>query len=205
MQDISDESIQLRQYAAEDEPQVVALFLAGMRENEESAPNETSRKKFSFFVDYIMANGGPTVEIKRPSTLDNLNEFPPPVPFDVALVAVPRKDISLIVGFGAIALSGDGAELKRICVDGSYRRRGLGRMIVRALLCSTDIRPAWLTTLSVMYPACQLYQSLGFVQTGTRTLNCDFEVCHVVKYTYEANATEVRAELEDNVIKVRSG
>lgn len=182
--DIED-TIQLRPYTDADYAQVEALFLAGMHQNIAGASEEI-RKHTLFFIEYVMSRGGPTVDLKSPSSLRNVQDAPAPVPFHVSLVATPRGDTSHVVGFGAVALSQKGAELKRISVNKAFQRRGLGRLIVLGLLRSTDVRPAWLTTLNTMYAARGLYESLGFVQVDTIKLSSDSNECHVVKYQYSS-------------------
>jgi len=85
------------------------------------------------------------------------------------VVALTRP--SLVVGFGCVMSSGFEAHITNIGVDPSWRRRGVGRHLVTALLtCARDWGhdSATLEVRAGNAAAQALYRSLGFESEGVR-------------------------------------
>ncbi len=84
------------------------------------------------------------------------------------LVAVDGPDV---VGFIACAGQGDSWHILNLTVDPGHRRRGLGGMLVDAVIAELHGRPYDRYTLEVRVsndPAIRLYRSRGFVDSGVR-------------------------------------
>lgn len=76
-----------------------------------------------------------------------------------------------VVGFGGMWVVLDEAHVVTIAVQPEYRRHGLGRRLMHALIAEAHRRGADFVTLEVRAsntPAQNLYRSLGFVTIGTR-------------------------------------
>ena len=76
-----------------------------------------------------------------------------------------------IVGFAGMWAIGDEAHIVTIAVDTAYRRRGIGRRLVAALLTECRARGGHRVTLEVRItntPAQELYRSFGFQTIARR-------------------------------------
>ncbi|KAL3658429.1 hypothetical protein V7S43_016562 [Phytophthora oleae] len=90
-------------------------------------------------------------------------------------VATPRSDPSEVVGMVALEAQDDHVgELRRMSVKTSYRRHGVGRLLVRELenwAQTHGYRKIWLGTGVVMDKARAFYSSMGYTQTQTVIIN----------------------------------
>lgn len=81
---------------------------------------------------------------------------------------VEDPETGTAVGSVALEDKGDGlGELRRMCINPTYRRRGLARALVchlQAHAVGHGFTRVFLTTPSVNAPALALYKSLGFVE-----------------------------------------
>lgn len=76
-----------------------------------------------------------------------------------------------VVGFIACAGQGDAWHILNLTVDPGHRRRGLGGMLVDAVIAQLHGRPYDRYTLEVRvsnHAAIRLYRSRGFVDSGVR-------------------------------------
>ncbi|KAK1929850.1 N-acetyltransferase family 8 member 2 [Phytophthora citrophthora] len=92
-------------------------------------------------------------------------------------VATPRSDSNEVVGMVALEAQDDNVgELRRMSVKESYRRHGVGRLLIKELESWAQIngyRKIWLGTGVVMDKARAFYSSLGYTQTQTVIINDD--------------------------------
>ncbi len=75
------------------------------------------------------------------------------------------------VGYGSAFVAADEGNIENIAVSPSYRRQGVGRKIVSALIEEMKNRGALVSFLEVResnIPAKALYASFGFVEVGRR-------------------------------------
>ncbi|MEV0646807.1 ribosomal protein S18-alanine N-acetyltransferase [Phytomonospora sp. NPDC050363] len=76
-----------------------------------------------------------------------------------------------VAAYGGLSSSGEDAWINNIAVVPGYRRRGLGRLLVEALLAEAARREARRVALEVAVdngPAQRLYDAYGFKQIGLR-------------------------------------
>ncbi len=76
-----------------------------------------------------------------------------------------------IVGYGIMSLGAGEAHLLNVCIDQTYRCRGIGRRLLTHLLqlaAAAGARDAFLEARPSNSSAIRLYQSLGFSQIGMR-------------------------------------
>ena len=81
------------------------------------------------------------------------------------------KADGLVVGYGGMWLILDEAHITNVAVHPDYRRRGLGRLIMRTLMEEAARLGIERMTLEVRVsnrPAIRLYESLGFEEGGLR-------------------------------------
>ncbi|GMF14195.1 unnamed protein product [Phytophthora lilii] len=92
-------------------------------------------------------------------------------------VATPRSDPTEVVGMVALEAKGDGVgELRRMSVKETYRRHGLGRLLVEELekwAAKHHYEKVWLGTGAVMDKARAFYSSMGYTQTQRVVINED--------------------------------
>ena len=75
------------------------------------------------------------------------------------------EEQGMIVGFGIVAMVKDWAHIMNMCVAPGYRRRGLGRRIMRHLLQVAKrlhASHAWLEVRPSNIPAISLYRKMDF-------------------------------------------
>lgn len=80
-------------------------------------------------------------------------------------------DAQQVVGFIACAGQGDAWHILNLTVDPGHRRRGIGGLLVDAVIAELHGRPYDRYTLEVRVsndPAIRLYRSRGFVDSGIR-------------------------------------
>ena len=76
-----------------------------------------------------------------------------------------------LVGYGILSVGAGEAHILNICVAEEQRTRGIGRMLLRHLLdraIASGVSDAFLEVRPSNMAAIRLYQSLGFMQIGTR-------------------------------------
>ncbi|HHY61492.1 MAG: ribosomal protein S18-alanine N-acetyltransferase [Bacillota bacterium] len=90
---------------------------------------------------------------------------------DQAVYMVVRDSDGVAMGYGGMWLILDEAHITNVAVHPEYRRRGVGRAIMVALMETAVLRGARRMTLETRLsnvPAQELYRSLGFVAAGVR-------------------------------------
>lgn len=86
-------------------------------------------------------------------------------------VAICAKDGDTVVGYAAVSVIADEAEIMDVAVSENYRRRGIGRELMSSLeaLCGEmGASQIYLEVRSQNSAARALYESLGYVAYGTR-------------------------------------
>ena len=89
-------------------------------------------------------------------------------PLSLWLVAVDHGEVVGYVGSQSVM---DEADMMNVAVSDSYRRKGIARQLVGALITALDARGVHSLTLEVRAsnePAKQLYRQIGFEQVGRR-------------------------------------
>lgn len=89
-------------------------------------------------------------------------------PLSLWLVAVDHGEVVGYVGSQSVM---DEADMMNVAVSDSYRRKGIARKLVEALITALDKRGVLSLTLEVRAsnePAKQLYKQIGFEQVGRR-------------------------------------
>ena len=89
-------------------------------------------------------------------------------PLSLWLVAVDHGEVVGYVGSQSVM---DEADMMNVAVSDSYRRKGIARQLVGALITALDKRGVLSLTLEVRAsnePAKQLYKQIGFEQVGRR-------------------------------------
>ena len=89
-------------------------------------------------------------------------------PLSLWLVAVDHGEVVGYVGSQSVM---DEADMMNVAVSDSYRRKGIARQLVGALITALDKRGVLSLTLEVRTsnePAKQLYKQIGFEQVGRR-------------------------------------
>ena len=77
----------------------------------------------------------------------------------------------IVVGYGIMSYGAGEAHLLNVCIDNTYRCRGIGRRVLQHLLqlaAAAGVSEAFLEARPSNTSAIRLYQSLGFVQVGLR-------------------------------------
>lgn len=88
----------------------------------------------------------------------------------LAVYIVALKDTK-IIGYGGMWILFNEAHITNIAVSPDYRKRGIGRMIMIALMVKAINEKCNLMTLEVRtnnFPAISLYKELGFGEAGIR-------------------------------------
>ncbi|KAL4157476.1 hypothetical protein PRNP1_003612 [Phytophthora ramorum] len=172
--------IVVRQFRAEDLPQVVEIFKAGMRSYD-------AFRALSEHTDVYLQESldGDLSDIHGTYIAPGGN-------FWVATSATDPTEVAGIVGLEP--KDNKEGELRRMSVKDSYRRCGVGRKLIATLeqwARENGIRKVWLTTGGPMDKARQFYPSVGYEQTAVTVVSEDpyFEV-----YTFEKRLTVSRAE-----------
>jgi GNAT superfamily N-acetyltransferase len=124
------------------------------------------RDQFAELVSAVLAEYGFSVDPVLESDLED-----PTLAYNQIWVAT---DGERVVGSVAMRLLGDGkvAELKRMYLQSAYRGRGLGQALLHQAVTwaqAQRCRSVALDTSAAMTAAQRLYESAGFVPTGTRT------------------------------------
>ena len=89
-------------------------------------------------------------------------------PLSLWLVAMDGERLAGYVGSQTVLGESD---MMNVAVDGAYRRQGVGKMLIEALVEQLKARESHCLTLEVRdsnTPARNLYASLGFSQIGRR-------------------------------------
>lgn len=89
-------------------------------------------------------------------------------PLSLWLVAMDGEKLAGYVGSQTVLGESD---MMNVAVDGDYRRQGVGKMLIEALMEHLKARESHCLTLEVRdsnTPARNLYASLGFSQIGRR-------------------------------------
>ena len=89
-------------------------------------------------------------------------------PLSLWLVAVDHGHVVGYVGSQSVM---DEADMMNVAVSDAYRRQGIARKLVEALITALDARGVHSLTLEVRAsnePAKQLYRQIGFEQVGRR-------------------------------------
>lgn len=89
-------------------------------------------------------------------------------PLSLWLVAVDHGEVVGYVGSQSVM---DEADMMNVAVSDAYRRQGIARKLVEALITALDARGVRSLTLEVRAsnePAKQLYKQIGFEQVGRR-------------------------------------
>ena len=89
-------------------------------------------------------------------------------PLSLWLVAVDHGQVVGYVGSQSVM---DEADMMNVAVSDAYRRQGIARKLVEALITALDARGVHSLTLEVRAsnePAKQLYRQIGFEQVGRR-------------------------------------
>ena len=89
-------------------------------------------------------------------------------PLSLWLVAVDHGEVVGYVGSQSVM---DEADMMNVAVSDAYRRQGIARKLVEALITALDKRGVLSLTLEVRAsnePAKQLYKQIGFEQVGRR-------------------------------------
>ena len=73
-----------------------------------------------------------------------------------------------LVGYAGLGRAGPKAEVHTIAVDPAHRGRGIGRVLLRALLALAGSAPVFLEVRTDNEAAIALYRSEGFAVVGTR-------------------------------------
>lgn len=85
------------------------------------------------------------------------------------LLAAWRKEPAHVIGMGALAPFNDGYQIKRMRVDASHRRRGVGQAILARLVSEARRRAIPMLTLDTslrQVEAQRLYERNGFAHVG---------------------------------------
>lgn len=86
-------------------------------------------------------------------------------------ITVARSAEGAIVGYICRWLTHDVVEIQNVAVHPDWRRRAVARRLVECVLAEArglGVRRAVLEVRCHNHPAIRLYQSLGFVESGTR-------------------------------------
>lgn len=89
-------------------------------------------------------------------------------PLSLWLVAMDGERLAGYVGSQTVLGESD---MMNVAVDGAYRRQGVGKMLIEALVEHLKARESYCLTLEVRdsnTPARSLYASLGFSEIGRR-------------------------------------
>jgi ribosomal-protein-alanine N-acetyltransferase len=89
----------------------------------------------------------------------------------VAYTCLVLEFDDVLVGYGVLASGAGESHLLNLCVREEFRGRGLGRVLLEALLLAARTAGARLSFLEVRpanTAAIRLYQAFGFVQIGVR-------------------------------------
>lgn len=98
---------------------------------------------------------------------------------------VIRNGREIVGSVGVERLSGETAELHRLYLDAALRGRGLGRVLVEAVLgwCRTEgVRHLVLWSDTRFDRAHVLYERMGFQRTGERTIPEDVNATREFRY-----------------------
>ncbi|KAG2772782.1 hypothetical protein PC129_g19893 [Phytophthora cactorum] len=183
--DISNSDITIRQFRADDLPQVVEMFLTGMRSYEAframTEPSEAYlqacvKSDLSDIEDMYITLGG--------------NFW----------VATPKTDPTKVVGIVGLEAKGNKeGELRRLSVKDTHRRFGVGRMLIATLehwARENGFQKIWLTTGGDMDKARAFYLAVGFKKTAVTVLNAD---PYVEAFTFEKPLDSLVTPLGANV------
>ncbi|KAL4130283.1 hypothetical protein PRIC2_006289 [Phytophthora ramorum] len=172
--------IVVRQFRAEDLPQVVEIFKAGMRSYD-------AFRALSEHTDVYLQESldGDLSDIHGTYIAPGGN-------FWVATSATDPTEVAGIVGLEP--KDNKEGELRRMSVKDFYRRCGVGRKLIAALeqwARENGIRKVWLTTGGPMDKARQFYPSVGYEQTAVTVVSEDpyFEVYTFGRRTREQVVT----------------
>ncbi|OWZ04097.1 N-acetyltransferase-like protein [Phytophthora megakarya] len=158
---IRSADIIVRQYRKDDWEQVVTLFRDGMMH----------------YPAHQMNTEMLTQHITEAITTGDLSciEATYITPGGNFWVATPRSDPTEVVGMVALESQGDNVgELRRMSVKASYRRHGVGCLLIKELedwAINHDYRKVWLGTGAVMDKARAFYASMEYAQTKTFVIN----------------------------------
>ncbi|RLN97034.1 hypothetical protein BBJ28_00014330 [Nothophytophthora sp. Chile5] len=163
--------IVVRQFRAEDLPQVSELFREGMLHYPEHKQSEQ--------LEQYIANS-----LKTDLSDVEATYMTPGGNF---WVATPRDEPTNVVGMvGLEAKPNKEGELRRMSVKESHRRFGIGRLLISALEQWAEeqhYRKIWLTTGGVMDKARKFYASMGYEQVEIIVIREEprFEVVKIEK------------------------
>jgi N-acetylglutamate synthase len=151
-----------RGYRVKDPSRIMTATLSGVRDAEPDARVTFDAKPNQDWLDGISIRQ----EVSKRSP-DHLAAI-------VGQIRVPAGFATLRidgapVGFGMVAIDRGWAEIGAIMLDADHRGRGLGRVIVKAMLgwaANHDARDAFLQVSGTNAVAIGLYRSLGFADVG---------------------------------------
>lgn len=153
-----------RQFRPDDQEQVVATFLEGMNAFSEYEDNETH-------TNFI-----------RSSLESDLSDIHGTyiAPGGNFWVVTPAEEPSRVVGMvGLEAKPSKEGELRRMSVGRSYRRFGIGRLLLATLeqwAVAQGFGKLWLTSATAMKPAHALYEASGFAQVAQIQAAADLSI-----------------------------